>query len=103
MSPSARRPERPPEPRARGWCTPAPGGLRFVQDLVNTAAGPEPDPLRDVAAARGWLRAALGAWSAAAGQPGPGIELDDTDLAPLRDHRELLRSALRVQPGSPAD
>jgi predicted RNA-binding Zn ribbon-like protein len=84
-----------------GWRTPAPGGLRFVQDLVNTSVGPDPDPLQDVTGARAWLRAALGAWSAATGQAAPGTELDDTDLAPLRDHRELLRSALRVQPAQP--
>jgi predicted RNA-binding Zn ribbon-like protein len=85
-------------------CRPAPGGLRFVQDLVNTAAGrdPGPDPIQDAGRAGGWLREALGAWSAATGQPPPGIELDDSDLAPLRDHRELLRVALRVQPGSPS-
>ena len=83
---------------------PAPGGLRFVQDLVNTAAGrdPGPDPFQDAGRAGSWLRAALGAWSAAASQPAPGIELDDSDLVPLRDHRERLRTALRVQPGSPS-
>jgi predicted RNA-binding Zn ribbon-like protein len=85
-----------------GWRTPAPGGLRFVPDLVNTAAGPDPDPLQDLAGARDWLRAALDAWAAVTGQPAPGIELDGTDLAPLRDHRELLRSALRAQSGPPA-
>src|SRR6201996_65982 len=84
------------------WRAPAPAGLRFVQDLVNTSAGPDPDPLQEVAGARRWLREALGAWSAATGQPAPGIELDDTDLAPLRDHRGRLQSALRVQPGPPA-
>jgi predicted RNA-binding Zn ribbon-like protein len=84
------------------WRAPAPGGLRFVQDLVNTSVGPDPDPLQEVADARLWLREALGAWSAATGQPAPGIELDDTDLAPLRDHRGRLRSALRVQPGPTA-
>jgi predicted RNA-binding Zn ribbon-like protein len=80
------------------WRAPAPGGLRFVQDLVNTPFGGDPDPLRDAAPARVWLRSALGAWSAATGQPAPVIELDGSDLEPLRDHRELLRAALRTRP-----
>ena len=51
---------------------PAPGGLRFVQDLVNTslaAPASRPDLLADLGSARAWLEQALGEWSAAAGWP----------------------------------
>ncbi len=84
---------------------PAPGGLRFVQDLVNTAAGHRPDPLAGAGQARVWLRGALAAWSAATGGPAPAIELDDGDLPALRDHRELLRETLRARarPGPGTD
>src|ERR1700759_3110559 len=88
---------------------PAPGGLRFVQDLVNTAAGHRPDPRAAAGQARAWLRGALAAWSAATGSPAPAIELDDGDLPALRGHRELLRETLRARarpepgPGPGAD
>lgn len=85
---------------------PAPGGLRLVQDLVNTALAeradapradaPRADALIELAPARAWLGRALETWSAATGIPAPAIDLDDCDLAPLRDHRELLRAALRA-------
>jgi predicted RNA-binding Zn ribbon-like protein len=83
---------------------PAPAGLRLTQDLVNTALAapgrhPQPDLLADIAAARQWLDGALGAWAAATVNPAPAIDLDDADLAPLRDHRELLRAQLRATPG----
>jgi predicted RNA-binding Zn ribbon-like protein len=91
-------------PNDRFRLSPAPAGLRFVQDLVNTAlAAPgkpsRPDLLADLGSARSWLSDALGAWSAATGAPAPAIELDEQDLAPLRDHREHLRAALRAAPG----
>lgn len=78
-----------------------------MQDLVNTAlAAPgkptRPDLLADLGSARSWLSDALAAWSAATGSPTPAIDLDEGDLAPLRDHRELLRAALRAAPGAGA-
>jgi predicted RNA-binding Zn ribbon-like protein len=87
---------------------PAPGGLRFVQDLVNTAlAQPggvsRPDLLAEPGTARAWLGAALAAWSTATGSPAPPDDLDQPDLAALRDHRELLRQMLRAGAGRPPD
>jgi predicted RNA-binding Zn ribbon-like protein len=86
---------------------PAPRGLRFVQDLVNTSLaehsdGKRPDLLADVGRADAWLRRALDAWSAATGSPAPAIHLDEPDLSALRDHRELLRESLRPVPGPQA-
>ena len=83
---------------------PALGGLRFVQDLVNTslaAPSARPDLLAGLGTARAWLTQALGEWSAAAGWPAPVIDLDESDLPALRDHRELLRESLRAAPGAP--
>jgi predicted RNA-binding Zn ribbon-like protein len=99
--------EEPVIPNERFGLSPAPAGLRFVQDLVNTALAdpvrhPWPDLLADLGSARSWLGDALGAWSAATGNPAPAIDLDESDLAPLRDHRELLRAALRAAPGGEA-
>jgi predicted RNA-binding Zn ribbon-like protein len=80
---------------------PAPGGLRFVQDLVNTSLAepggvPGSDLLADPGTARAWLEEALGAWSAATGSPAPLADLEEPDLGALRDHRELLRETLRA-------
>lgn len=90
----------------RPGLAPAPRGLRFVQDLVNTALaghsdGGRPDLLADAASADAWLRRALGAWSAVTGSPAPAIGLDEADLPALRDHRELLRESLRAAPAGP--
>jgi predicted RNA-binding Zn ribbon-like protein len=81
---------------------PAPGGLRLVQDLVNTALAGRPgvaDWLMEPGTASAWLSQALEAWSAATGIAAPGIDLDQSDLAALRDHRELLRAVLRAGSG----
>jgi predicted RNA-binding Zn ribbon-like protein len=90
---------------ARFGLAPAPGGLRFAQDLVNTSlAGPprvaRPDLLAELGSARAWLAGALAAWSAATGGQAPPVELDEPGLAALRDHRELLRESLRARPGA---
>jgi len=100
----ARAAGEPAAPNDRFRLPPAPAGLRFVQDLVNTALAasgrhPRPDLLSDLGSARSWLSDALGAWSAATGSPPPAIDLDESDLAALRDHREVLRVALRATPG----
>jgi predicted RNA-binding Zn ribbon-like protein len=86
--------------------TPAPGGLRFVQDLVNTSlaepgGGAQADLLGSPGAARAWLSEALAAWSAATGSPVLAADLDEPDLTALRDHRELLRETLRAGAGRP--
>lgn len=97
-----------PGPAAgRFGLAPAPGGLRFAQDLVNTALaehadGARADLLADAASAGAWLRQALAAWSAATGRPAPAIGLDEADLPALRDHRELLRESLRAAAPGPA-
>ena len=93
---------RPDALTGRFGLAPAPGGLRLVQDLVNTSlaepgGGARPDLLADLGTARAWLARALGDWSAAAGWPAPVIELDESDLPALRDHRELLRESLRAR------
>ena len=97
----------PGAPTGRFSLAPAPRGLRFVQDLVNTSLaehsdGARPDLLADVGRAEAWLHRALGAWSAATGSPAPVIQLDEHDLSALRDHRELLRESLRSAPGAQA-
>jgi predicted RNA-binding Zn ribbon-like protein len=79
----------------------APGGLRLVQDLVNTSLSarqgdPERDRLADLPTAEGWLRETLAEWSAATGRPVPDLVLRPRDLAPLRTLREQLRRSLRA-------
>ncbi|GAA1299148.1 CGNR zinc finger domain-containing protein [Pseudonocardia xinjiangensis] len=90
----------------------APGGLAFVQDLLNTfSAGKprKPDWLEDLGAAQVWLDAALSGWSRATGRRAPVVELDDRDRESLHDFRGSLRRMLARQgdgaspgPGSPA-
>lgn len=80
---------------------PAPDGLRFVQDLVNTAIesrayDPEHDRLADPRAAREWLRQALDEWAAATGTPAPLVTLRPADLAAVQELRERLRAGLRA-------
>lgn len=84
----------------------APGGLRLVQELVNTSVRPvddQPPRVADLLAtadsAAGWLSAALGQWADATRQPAPAISLGPADLAPLR----RLRESVRARAGGPAD
>ncbi|MGK3207837.1 CGNR zinc finger domain-containing protein [Amycolatopsis sp. MEPSY49] len=75
---------------ARYDLSPAPGGLGFVHDLLNTrsAGRPrQPDLLADVASAQDWADAALAAWTGEAGQDIPAVVLGEGDLDPLRDLR----------------
>jgi predicted RNA-binding Zn ribbon-like protein len=75
----------------------APGGLAFVQDLLNTFSSGkprEPDWLEDLGAAQTWLTAALSEWSRATGRRAPVVELDDRDRESLRDFRGSLRRML---------
>lgn len=90
---------------ARYGLEPAPGGLAFVQDLLNTlSAGKprEPDLLENVEGARAWLDQALKSWSSATHRPAPGIELTAEDLQGLRDFRHDLGRSLHAQPGDSA-
>jgi predicted RNA-binding Zn ribbon-like protein len=80
----------------------APDGLRFVQDLVNTAIesltyDPAHDRLADPRTAREWLRGALDEWAAATGTPAPLITLRTEDLATVQELRERLRGGLRAE------
>jgi predicted RNA-binding Zn ribbon-like protein len=75
--------------------SPAPDGLRFVQDLVNTALAH--DRLAEPRAARDWLRGALDEWAAATGSTAPLITLRPEDLAAVREFRERLRARLRAE------
>ncbi|MFG2475792.1 CGNR zinc finger domain-containing protein [Streptomyces fagopyri] len=78
---------------------PAPGGLAFVQDLLNTiAAGKprEPDLLEDLGDARTWLARALANWSGEARRPAPEVEITAEELQALRDFRHDLRLHLRT-------
>jgi predicted RNA-binding Zn ribbon-like protein len=81
--------------------SPAPDGLRFVQDLVNTAVesrayDPVHDRLASPRAAREWLRGALEGWAAATGSTAPVITLRPDELAGVQELRERLRAALRA-------
>lgn len=80
---------------------PAPGGLRLVQDLLNTSLSghqgdPDRDYLADLDTARSWLAQALEAWAAETGQSQPDIRLRKADLAPLSALREQLRASMRA-------
>jgi hypothetical protein len=80
----------------------APGGLAFVQDLLNTfSAGKprEPDLLDDLGAAQGWLTNALSDWSEVTGRQAPSVELGDRDLEELHVCRDELRRLI----GQPTD
>jgi predicted RNA-binding Zn ribbon-like protein len=89
----------------------APGGLCFVQDLINTALEAhayehERDRLAEPGPAREWLRGALGRWAIATGTPAPLIALRPDDLGGLQELRERLRTGLRAHalnaPSAPA-
>ncbi|MEU9214185.1 CGNR zinc finger domain-containing protein [Streptomyces sp. NPDC048415] len=73
---------------------PAPEGLAFVQDLMNTISAGKPrtsDLLANPADARTWLAQALAQWSRSTGTPAAGIELGPDDHEELRVFRDELR------------
>ncbi|WP_285484298.1 CGNR zinc finger domain-containing protein [Amycolatopsis sp. NBRC 101858] len=79
----------------------APGGLRLVQELVNTTlAGHRDDPgrdqLADPATATGWAVAVLGLWAENTGAPRPETGITPGGLPSLRTLREDLRVRLRA-------
>jgi predicted RNA-binding Zn ribbon-like protein len=88
----------------RHGLSPAPGGLGFVQDFLNThpthpapAAKPEPadDLLADLDSAQRWLDGALHNWSQETAVPQSRVPLTEADLDKLRGLRADLTSLLR--------
>lgn len=78
----------------------APGGLAFVQDVVNTQSADRPrqaDLLGDLESAQKWLDGALGSWSALNGAAEDRILLRERDLEPLRDLRADLHAILATR------
>ncbi|WP_377273424.1 CGNR zinc finger domain-containing protein [Peterkaempfera sp. SMS 1(5)a] len=76
---------------------PAPHGLAFVQDLMNTIAAGKPrtaDLLADPGDAQAWLDQALAQWGQATGAPAPEVELTPHDQEELRYFRDNLRRAV---------
>ncbi|MFD0502429.1 ABATE domain-containing protein [Streptomyces chiangmaiensis] len=74
----------------------APGGLAFVQELMNTISAGKPrtrDLLTDLAEAQAWLDQALEQWSRTTGTSMARIELDHGDQEQLRAFRDDLRRA----------
>ena len=75
----------------------APGGLGFVQDVINTMSADrprKPDLLGDLDRAQSWLDGALEQWSALTGAPTDPIVLQERDVESLRDLRADLHSVL---------
>lgn len=82
---------------ARYGVDPAPGGLVFVQELMNTIAAGKPrreDFLADLPTAQGWLNDALSDWATMTGAAPFSIILKQEDLDKLRDFRDDLRRAV---------
>jgi len=76
----------------------APGGLGFVQDLLNTRStrrGDKPDLLAELSSAQRWLDDSLARWSVESGVAQAPVALDGNDLDKLRD----LRADLHVLVG----
>jgi predicted RNA-binding Zn ribbon-like protein len=76
----------------------APGGLGFVQDVVNTHPTQRPptaDLLADLDDAQTWLDGALQNWSHETGEPQSPVQLTENDLDKLRGLRAGLTSLLR--------
>jgi predicted RNA-binding Zn ribbon-like protein len=77
--------------------TPAPGGLGFIQDVINTRSADRPrkaDLLDDLENAQQWLDGALEHWSALNEAPENRIVLQERDLEPLRYLRTDLHALL---------
>jgi predicted RNA-binding Zn ribbon-like protein len=96
----------------RHGLSPAPAGLGFVQDFLNThpthpaqSAKPEPaaDLLADLDSAQRWLDGALQNWSQETGVPQSRVLLTEADLEKLRGLRADLTSLVRStdQPHDP--
>ena len=88
----------------RHGLSPAPAGLGFVQDFLNThpthpvpSAKPQPeaDLLADLDSAQRWLDGALQDWSQETGVPQSRVLLTEADLDTLRGLRADLASLVR--------
>ena len=88
----------------RHGLSPAPAGLGFVQDVLNThpthpapSAKPQPeaDLLADLDNAQRWLNGALQNWSRETGVPHTRVPLTEADLDKLRGLRADLTSLVR--------
>jgi predicted RNA-binding Zn ribbon-like protein len=78
----------------------APGGLGFVQDVVNTQSAGRPrgaDLLGDLESAQKWLDDAVASWSALNDAAEDRILLRERDLEPLRDLRADLHALLATR------
>jgi predicted RNA-binding Zn ribbon-like protein len=76
----------------------APGGLGFIQDVVNTHPTQRPptaDLLADLDDAQTWLDGTLQNWSHETGVPQSPVQLTEADLDKLRGLRAGLTSLLR--------
>lgn len=89
---------------------PAPGGLAFVQDLLNSSSdglvGPRhthDDLLSDIASARNWLTSAGRALSESSGIDFSLPSLPEEDLPALRELRSELRLLVSGQADADAD
>jgi predicted RNA-binding Zn ribbon-like protein len=89
----------------RHGLTPAPAGLGFVQDFLNTRAThpapsarpePEADLLADLGSAQRWLDEALENWSQEAGVSQSRVVLTEADLDTLCGLRADLTSLVRA-------
>jgi predicted RNA-binding Zn ribbon-like protein len=88
----------------RHGLSPAPAGLAFVQDFLNThpthpapsaKVQPEADLLTDLDSAQRWLNEALKHWSQETGVPQSRVPLTQADLDKLRGLRADLTSLVR--------
>jgi hypothetical protein len=77
----------------------APGGLGFVQDLLNTRSTQSPvvpDLLGDLEAAQTWLDGALDRWSETTGVQQDQVTLGPHELARMRDLRAELKALVHA-------
>lgn len=73
----------------------APGGLAFVQEILNTrSAGRSRDLLADLEDAQRWLDESLEGWSAETGVPQDRVVLTEVDLGKLRHLRADLNAVV---------
>lgn len=85
---------------------PAPEGLAFVQDLLDTiptATKQREDLLTDLPTAQKWLDGALTAWAGATGAAPVGVALAAEDVDALRDFRDDLHRVVAAPHDAAAD
>lgn len=85
---------------------PAPGGLAFVQELMNTIAAGKPrqaDLLADPSTAQKWLSDVLSGIAVRPEAALSGVALDTEDLERLRDFRDDLRRTVTTPDSDSAE